>query len=322
MTRGQRGWLFLSLFGLSPFHLAGFDRRTGELAMNSNAQIYEAVTARILECLDKGVVPWRKPWAVQAPQNLSSGHVYRGINPILLSCTAFSSPYWVTYKQAKALGGNVKRGESGTPIVFWKVVERKQAKDNEDDRYFLLQRFYVFNVEQTEGIYVPKVEPRTFDPIAECEKVVSTYQNPPSIVHRATQACYMPALDRIWMPAREAFTKPAEYYSTLFHELAHSTGGANRLARKGVVDCNAFASHTYSFEELVAECTSAFLAAQAGISSEVIDNSAAYIQSWARKLRSEPKWMVNAASQAAKAADLILGKLATTGESSSRSEAA
>ncbi len=280
--------------------------------MTTNAEIYESVTVRILDCLDKGVVPWRKPWAVQAPQNLSSGHVYRGINPILLSCTPFSSPYWVTYKQAKALGGNVKRGESGTPIVFWKVVERKQAKDNEDDRYFLLQRFHVFNVEQTEGIYVPKVEPRMFDPIAECEKVVSAYKDPPSIVHVGGQACYMPSVDRIWMPAREAFTKPAEYYSTLFHELAHSTGAANRLARKGVTDRNAFASHTYSFEELVAECASAFLAAQAGISSEVIDNSAAYIKSWARKLRSEPKWMVNAASQAAKAADLILGKLPMT----------
>ncbi len=281
--------------------------------MTTNAEIYQSVTARILDCLDKGVVPWKKPWAVQAPRNLSSGHVYRGINPILLSCNAFSSPYWMTYKQAKALGGHVKSGERGTPIVFWKVVERENAKDEEDDRYFLLQRFYVFNTEQTEGIYVPKVEARTFDPIAECEAVVASYKDPPSIVHVGSQACYMPALDRIWMPKAEQFTKPAEYYSTLFHELAHSTGAENRLARKGVTDRNAFASHTYSFEELVAECASAFLAAQAGISSQVIDNSAAYIQSWASKLRSEPKWMVNAASQAAKAADLILGKLGTKG---------
>jgi antirestriction protein ArdC len=277
--------------------------------MTTNAEIYQSVTTRILDCLDKGVVPWKKPWAVQAPRNLSSGHVYRGINPILLSCNAFSSPYWVTLKQANELGGRIKFGERGTPIVFWSVIERENADNVEDDRFFVLKRFWVFNVEQTKGIYVPKAEPKVFDPIAECEAVVASYKDPPSIVHLGSQACYMPALDRIWMPKAEQFTKPAEYYSTLFHELAHSTGAETRLARKGVTDRNSFASHTYSFEELVAECASAFLAAQAGISSEVIDNSAAYIQSWASKLRSEPKWMVNAASQAAKAADLILGRL-------------
>jgi len=190
--------------------------------MTTNAEIYQSVTARILGCLDKGVVPWRKPWAVQAPRNLSSGHVYRGINPILLSCNAFSSPYWVTYKQAKALGGTVKRGESGTPIVFWKVVEKEQAKEGEDDRYFILQRFYVFNTEQTEGIHVPKAEPKSFDAIAECEAVVASYKDPPSILQMGGQACYMPSLDRIWIPKPEQFTTPAEYYSTLFHELAHS----------------------------------------------------------------------------------------------------
>lgn len=275
----------------------------------SNADIYQSVTVRILECLDKGVVPWRKPWAVQAPSNLASKHVYRGINQILLSCSAFDSPFWLTLKQANDLGGRIKRGERGTPIVFWKVVERDNAKDKEDDRFFLLKRFTVFNVEQTEGIAIPKVEPRTFDPIAECEAVVASYKEPPSILQMGSQACYLPALDRIWIPKPEQFTSPAEYYSTLFHELAHSTGAAHRLARPGVVDASRFASHTYSFEELVAECGAAFLCAHAGISSQVIDNSAAYIQSWARKLRSEPKWIVDAASKASRAADLILGKL-------------
>ena len=271
----------------------------------TNADIYESVTARIIESLEKGVVPWRKPWAVQAPRNLSSDHVYRGINQILLSCTPFSSQYWVTFNQARELGGSVKKGEKATPIVFWKIYENE-----DEDRRFVLRRYNVFNVEQTEGIYVPKIEPRTFDPIAECEAVVAAFKDPPSIVHGGTQACYMPSLDRIWMPARAAFTSPAEYYSTLFHELAHSTGHANRLARKGVTDRNSFNSHTYSFEELVAECGAAFLCAHAGISSQVIDNSAAYIQSWASKLKSEPRWIVDASAQAAKAADLILGKVA------------
>jgi antirestriction protein ArdC len=112
------------------------------------------------------------------------------------------------------------------------------------------------------------------------------------------------------MPAREAFNSVPEYYSTLFHELTHSTGAAHRLARKGVVDPIRFSSHDYSFEELVAECGAAFLCANAGIDNRTLDNSAAYIASWGRKLRSEPRWIVEAAGQAAKAADLILGKQA------------
>lgn len=275
----------------------------------SNADIYQSVTVRILECLDKGVVPWRKPWAVMAPRNMASGHVYRGINTILLACAGFDSPYWLTLKQANDLGGRIKRGERGTPIVFWKIIERPNAKDEDDDRFFLLKRFTVFNAEQTEGIEIPTVQARTFDPIAECEAVVASYKEPPSILQMGRQAAYLPALDRIWIPKPEHFVSPAEYYSTLFHELVHSTGAEHRLARKGVVDPSSFASHTYSFEELVAECGAAFLCAHAGISSQVIDNSAAYIQSWASKLRSEPRWIVDAASKAAKAADFILGKL-------------
>jgi hypothetical protein len=125
----------------------------------SNA-IYESVTARILECLNKGVVPWRKAWGVTAPRNLASQHVYRGINQILLSCTAFSSPYWVTFKQAKELGGSIKRGEHGTPIVFWRIFDDEDS----DERRFVLRRFTVFNTEQTERLIAPKLaEPKAFE---------------------------------------------------------------------------------------------------------------------------------------------------------------
>ena len=271
--------------------------------------VYEIITDRILESLKNGVVPWKRPWRVDAPKNLVSGKAYRGVNVLLLQSAPYDSPHWLTFNQARNLGGSVKKGERGCPVIFWKVSEREDKRKTRE-KSFLLRYYTVFNVRQTEGIEIPEVStPKVFDPIAECVAVVNAYKDPPSIVHVGGQACYMPALDRIWMPKPEQFNKPAEYYSTLFHELSHSTGAANRLARKGVVDPSSFASHTYSFEELVAECASAFLAAHAGISSEVIDNSAAYIGSWSRKLRSEPKWIVNASAQAAKAADLILGKL-------------
>lgn len=275
----------------------------------SNADVYQTITMRILEALDKGVVPWRKPWAIHAPRNMASGHVYRGVNQLLLSCSAFDSPFWLTLKQANDLGGRIKRGERGTPIVFWKVIERPNPKDEDDDRFFLLKRFTVFNSEQTEGITIPTLKARTFDPIAECEAVVASCKDAPTVAHGGNRACYIPSEDRVQLPSRESFVSPEEYYSTLFHELVHSTGAEHRLARKGVVDPTSFASHTYSFEELVAECGAAFLCAHAGIASQVIDNSAAYIAHWSRALKSEPRWMVDAASKAARAADLVLGKL-------------
>lgn len=280
----------------------------------SNAEIYESVTMRILDCLDKGVVPWRKPWGVATPRNLSSGHVYRGINQVLLSCAAFGSPYWMTFKQARALGGSIKRGEKGTPIVFWKVYESEKANGDTDTR-FVLRRFFVFNAEQTEGIYIPKLqEPRAIDPIEDCERIVSSFKDAPMLEHGGNRACYIPSLDKIQVPQRNVFSLAEEYYSTLFHEFIHATGSEKRLARKGVVDVKGFSSHDYSYEELIAECGSAFLCAHAGIAPKTIDNSAAYLGHWSKALKNEPKWIVQAASAAARAADFILGKLGTKEE--------
>jgi antirestriction protein ArdC len=277
--------------------------------MTTNAQIYEAVTARIIECLEKGVVPWRKPWGVAAPRNLSSGHVYRGINQMLLSCAAYASPYWMTLRQANELGGRVKAGERSTPIVFWKIYDH-ELRNGEIEKRFFLKRFFVFNAEQTQGIYIPKLqEPRSIDPLDDCEAIVQAYENGPMIEHGGDRACYIPALDRVKMPSRNAFSSSAEYYSTLFHELVHSTGADWRLKRKAMTSAGFIASHAYSYEELIAECGAAFLCAQAGIAPQTLDNSAAYIGHWIKALKNEPQWVVMASAQAAKAADLIMGRL-------------
>lgn len=271
--------------------------------------VYAVITERILEALAKGVVPWRKPWRTEAPKNLVTGREYRGVNVLLLQSQPFESPHWLTFNQARDLRGTVKRGERGTPIVFWKITKDEDSS-GKVSKNFLLRYFTVFNVAQCEGIEAPPaVERRSFNPIETCEEVLGSYFVPPSIVHGGFQACYVPSEDEVRMPPRDRFVSAEEYYSTLFHELAHSTGAAHRLARKGVVDPSRFASHTYSFEELVAECGSAFLAAHTGIAPATLENSAAYIASWAKKLRSEPRWIVEAAGHASRAADLILGRL-------------
>jgi antirestriction protein ArdC len=271
--------------------------------------VYQIITERIVESLSKGVVPWRRPWHTETPKNLVSNREYRGVNVLMLQASSYDSPYWLTFNQARNIGGTVRKGERGAPVVFWKVSSEDRDEHDEPETRFVLRYFTVFNVAQCDGVRAPASVARpAFDPIEACERIVSRFANGPGIDHRGSEACYLPGLDAVRMPRREAFTSPPEYYSTLFHELIHSTGAAHRLARKGVVDRISFASHAYSQEELVAECGAAFLCSEGGISTATLANSAAYIASWSRLLRSEPRWIVHAAAQASKAADLILGR--------------
>lgn len=278
-------------------------------------KVYQIITDRILEKLKQGIVPWRQPWAhgeAGMPRNLVSGKPYRGVNIFLLGSQRFSSPYFLTYKQAIAKGGNVRKGQQGTPVVFWKVGKKDGASDAEvkagKGRYFILRYYTAFNVTQCDGIEVPGDSgvQKVFNPIEECERVVSSYTQVP-VRHGGGRACYIPTLDEINMPDKEDFLTSEEYYSTLYHEMTHSTGHKDRLAREGVTNPIKFGSHDYSFEELVAECGAAFLCGYTGIENKTLDNSVAYLQSWAAKLRGEPRWIVDAASKAAKAADLIRG---------------
>lgn len=272
--------------------------------------VYEIVTNRILDSLKEGVVPWRKSWSCSTPKNIVSGREYRGVNVLLLNATPFMSPYWVTFKQARALGGTIKRGVHGCPIVYWNVRETEGDNGKKRDCAFL-RYFTVFNLEQTEGIEAPASSARPpFNPIEQCEDVLASYKNGPRLEHGGDRAFYLPAHDLVQLPPRGAFDKTEEYYSTLFHEIVHSSGAAHRLGRKGVVDGARFASHAYSKEELVAEIGSAFLAAHTGIAPQTFDNSRAYISFWMAALIGDARMVIEASSQAAKAVDLIVGKVA------------
>ncbi len=275
--------------------------------------VYEIITERILEHLKRGLVPWRMPWATEAPQNLASGHTYRGVNVFLLSAMRFSSPYWVTYKQAEEKGGQVRKGEKGTPIIFWKRYQNESAPEGDRDR-FVLRYYTVFNALQCDRLEVPSSAAVPFNKIEACEKVVAGYPMAPRYDFTREKAAYSPSEDRIIMPAADSFESPESFYSTLFHEMTHSTGHKDRLARKGVTDPIHFGSHDYSLEELIAECGAAFLCGHTGIINRTIDNSAAYIAHWSAKLKSEPDWIVKAGSAAAKASDHILGTKPATSE--------
>ena len=282
--------------------------------------VYEIVTERILEKLEAGTVPWHKPWAGGGcPQNLVSGKEYRGVNIFLLGSQGFASPFWVTFKQAKSLGGSVRKGERATPCVLWKWIARKnentETGEIETKQIPLIRYYSVFNAEQCDGISHARLgakqdEPEPFNPIKSAERIVASYPKPPTIAHDGRgSAYYRPRTDSIHMPEREIFDSEAHYYSTLFHEMAHSTGHESRLARPGITNPIKYASHEYSQEELVAEMGAAFLAAEARIDADgLVDNSASYISNWVKALRNDKKLVVFAGAQAQKAVDHILDR--------------
>ncbi len=277
-------------------------------------KVYQLVTDRVVSLLEREVVPWRRPWsgADVQPQNLVSRRPYRGINPFLLGCTGFVSPFWLTFRQAKERGGYVRKGEKATLVIFWKRwrTERvdPETGDIEVAERPILRYFNVFNVEQCEDIDAPALpDGRDFQPIERCESVVEDMPKRPTIEHREARAYYRSSCDTVNMPRAELFAGDEEYYSTVFHELTHATGHKDRLGRSGIENVQPFGSADYSREELVAEMGAAFLCGHCGIDTATIDNSAAYIGSWLKRLRDDHRLVVTAAAQAQKAADFILG---------------
>jgi len=289
-------------------------------------QVYGYITDRIMEELERGCVPWHKPWktstdGVRVPTSFVSRKQYRGVNTFLLALARFKagydSNYWLTFKQIEALGGSIK-GQRSEMVVFWKLLEKPAAKptaENDTDYIPMLRYYRVFNLDQVSGIAKPTIgELPVFEPISEAEAISTKYQTQVKVTHGGTRAYYQPSTDSINMPERQTFDGAAEYYSTLFHEFAHSTGHESRLNRSGITETHYFGDEIYSKEELVAEMGAAMLCGVVGIENKTIKNSASYIQSWLSKLRDDKKLVVHAAAAAQKAADFILGRQAQVTE--------
>jgi antirestriction protein ArdC len=285
--------------------------------------VYAIVTEKIIDLLEQGVVPWRRPWtSTGLPRNLVSKKPYRGINHFLLSASKYVSPFWLTMRQANQFGGCVRKGEESTIVTFWKIDDVRQSNADELDaqpdeekshRRFVFRFYRVWNLEQCEVPKavldkLPKINTHEHAHIEVVEKIIAGMPNPPEIVRAGSKAFYSPATDRITLPPRELFETAAEDAATTLHEISHSTGAEKRLAREGITEAAPFGSPVYSREELVAELSAAFLCAEAGISNVVIQNQAAYVAGWSKKLRDDRKLVIHAAAQAQKAADYVLGK--------------
>ncbi len=266
-------------------------------------KVEEVILDKILNAMKNGIIPWRKPWQSQLPCNFVSKRRYNGINLFLLSLSPFSSPYWLTFKQAKENGLQVQKGEKGTPIVFWSIQDYTDKNGIEKKIPFL--RYYtVFNLEQTDSDYKEE-NSIEFNPIEKAENFQQSYFAKNQVgFENGLQASYSPALDRIQMPKKESFFTNESFYATLFHEMAHSTGHKKRLDR---LEACGFGSEPYAKEELIAELASAFACAENGINN-TLENSTAYLQGWMKKLKEDPKLIIQASAKASKAFAFMQGE--------------
>jgi antirestriction protein ArdC len=275
--------------------------------------VYQDVTNSIIEQLEKGAIPWVKPWRADssADKNLLSQKPYQGINRLILGLSGmvnkYDVPVWASYKQWESIGGNVRKGEKGTRIVFFSKVSKENKTTGDTESYSVLKAYWVFNASQIDGIdIVPAaVEPKPFSPIDGAEsRIIKTGA---ALSHGGDAAFYAPSVDRIQLPNKGTFNSEANYYATAFHELVHWTGAKHRLDRN--LEKGRFGNPAYAFEELVAEMGAAFLCNDYGIQGEL--RHAGYIQSWLKALRDDSKAVFKAAALAQKAADYLNGLDAT-----------
>jgi antirestriction protein ArdC len=275
----------------------------------SKADIQQIVTDNIIAAMEKGIVPWRKPWNGHGSQvSLTTGKPYRGINTLILDSAQMSAEYelplWGTFKQISAMGGKVLKGEKGTPVVLWKPMERED-EDGNVKSFMLMRYFTVFNVAQTEGLEIPEKFLNTREPVPVLDGVADALAYGPEVRHLAQdRAYYEPAKDRITLPTLEQFVSAESYAATALHELAHSTGHESRLGRFDGSPVT-FGCETYAQEELVAELGAAMLATALGIDVEWSQH-AAYLSSWLKALKADRGLLIGAAQKAQKAVDLVM----------------
>lgn len=269
--------------------------------------IYKEVTDRIMAQLENGVIPWQKPWiACGKAVSHVTGHSYSLLNQMLLG----KPGEYLTFAQCQKEGGKIRKGEKSQMVVFWKFIEQEDEETHEKKQVPFLRYYNVFHIDQCEGLAAKydKPLPNTANADEAAERMIAAYvqQSGVRIVNQeGDRAFYRPSSDTVVLPLLAQFAETAEYYSTAFHELTHSTGHASRLNR---LDKTAFfGSEAYSKEELIAEIGASALVNHAGLeTASSFRNSAAYIQNWLKVLSDDKRFIVSAAGKAEKAVNLIL----------------
>ena len=302
--------------------------------------LYQVITEKVIDLLEAGTIPWQRPWNQYGlARNYASGHVYTGINAFLLNFfPSFDVPFYLTYKQAQALGGQVRKGAKAETVYFFKTLYKdadgknlKPAQVAQLQASFPLRgaggeikaipmprTFHLFNIADIDGIDfdIPELKENPSAPIEACDNFVSGLQSVPEIIHQdLNQAFYTPATDVINMPPLPRFHSSESYYHVLLHEITHSTGHASRLDRPGITlppEQRQQQSEPYAFEELVAELGAVYLCQHAGITvspaaaAEQLENTAAYIDGYLRLLKADKRFLFQASSQAQKAVNFLL----------------
>jgi len=264
--------------------------------------------------INASVLPSLDSVAKRLPTNYDRGKEYLGVNILTLGIAemvrGYSSPYWLTFRQAQKHGEHIKKGEKATYIVLSeKKIKEIQKEDGtkEEKVFHFVRSFPLFNFDQTESI--PKKDARTaLDPdrdlIEVCNSILSRMPNPPAYRESGSSAFYMPKEDLVNLPPIETFKTTEGYVATKFHEYGHSTGHESRLNRPGIIAVAALGGEEYSFKELIAELTSAYLCARNGIDN-TLENSSAYIQHWLKALRDDKTMLLKASGKAMAAVQYV-----------------
>jgi antirestriction protein ArdC len=263
--------------------------------------LYQTITDRIIGQLEQGVAPWICPWKAKGgnvPHNAVTGRQYSGINLLLLMASPYASNAWLTYKQAQAAGGYVKKGERGTPIIFWQFSIREDRDTGEQKQSALMRQYTVFNSEQCEDL---NLKVHASDPLSPTEIDQAIAATRANINYGGNRACYIPSHDKILMPERGAFRTIENYHTTLLHELTHWTSHKDRCDRQLG---KRFGDQAYAAEELIAEIGSAFLCARLGVPVEGLQH-ADYIGNWLKVLQGDKRAIFTASKKAQLAVDWI-----------------
>ena len=273
--------------------------------------IYSEITDRIIAQMEEGIIPWSKPWVASGKAiSRSTGKPYSLLNQMLLGRPG----EYLTFKQCQEAGGKVKKGEKSSMVVFWKWIEQEDEETHEKKEVPFLRYFNVFHIDQCEGITAKHTTETAFpagaEPLEAAQEIIYDYLSREGVKlshQEGDRAFYRPATDEVVLPIRKQFVSTAEYYSTVFHELTHSTGHAKRLNR--LSKPSFFGTEDYSKEELVAEIGAATLVNHVGLeTSTSLRNTAAYIQNWLAVLKDDKRFIVSAAGRAEKAVNLILNQ--------------